>query len=277
MKKLYITTLFTLIIIGFVSCVEKVKENQKLEQVLMDDAPFTGNQTSEVENSEPTWQVVDEFYDAIFENDSDKVKMMVKTKFPPNFQPKNKISPLEAIIWAADNIDLFKFMVDQGTTMNKKEENFVLIAAEYKRLKIMKFLVENGIDYKDNGSFNKAGFYQFYEGAKYLLLNGARQDSGDVRGKLWVFYEAVRKSDYEVLDALKLTKDEISSNECDGESALIIAIKENNLNMVKYLVKKGADKDKPETFDCGDDIAYGKLPVEIAKANKFYDIVAFLQ
>jgi len=59
--------------------------------------------------------------------------------------------------------------------------------------------------------------------------------------------------------------------------ALIIAIKNNNIEMVQYLIQKGVDKNKPETFDCGDDISYGKLPIEIAKDNNFEEIVEILK
>ena len=270
--------IFSLIIsFGLASCENAVKKNQEIERVIFDDAQPVVNQISEVNNSEPTWQIVDEFYDAIFANDTEKVQRMLGTTFPANFQPKNKITPLQAVIWTADNVSLMKFMIDAGVNFNHKKETLVLDACEYKRLEILKYLVEKEIAYKDNGSFNKAGFYQFYDGAKYLLLKGADQNLGDIRGKLWVFHEAVRQSDYDVLNMLELTKDDLAFNECDGESALIIAIKANNLELVKYLLKKGADKNKPETFDCGDDIYYGKLPVEIARANKFEEIVNLLK
>ena len=269
--------IFSLIIsFGLASCENAVKKNQEIERVIFDDAQPVVNQISEVNNAEPTWQIVDEFYDAIFANDTEKVQSMLETTFPANFQPKNKITPLQAVIWTADNVSLMKFMIDAGVNFNHKKENLVLDACEYKRLEILKYLVEKEIAYKDNGSFNKAGFYQFYDGAKYLLLKGADQNVGDIRGKLWVFHEAVRQSDYDVLNMLELTKDDLAFNECDGESALIIAIKANNLELVKYLLKKGADKNKPETFDCGDDIYYGKLPIEFAKENNFEEIVKLL-
>lgn len=279
MKKLKLASLIIQMVVGFafVSCVEEVKKNKKVERVSLDDVKPVFNQINEENNSEPTWQIVDEFYDAIFANDTEKVRNMLETTFPAHFQPKNKITPLQAVIWTADNVALLKFMVEAGVNFDPKKESLVLDAVEYKRLEILKYLIEKGVAYRDNGSFSKAGFYQFYDGAKYLLLNGADQNIGDIRGKLWVFHEAVRKSDYEVLNALKLTKDDLAFNECTGESALIIAIKNNNLNMVNYLIEKGADKDKPETFDCGDDISYGKLPVEIARDNKFKEIVDLLR
>ncbi|WP_370630314.1 ankyrin repeat domain-containing protein [Pedobacter sp. D749] len=84
-------------------------------------------------------------------------------------------------------------------------------------------------------------------------------------------------SDYKILNALRLTKDDLDFNECNGETALIIAINNNNIAMVQYLIKIDVDKNKPETFDCGDDIYYGKLPIEIAKANNFEEIVEVLK
>lgn len=279
MKKLNLSSLLVLIFIAFTfaSCVEKVKENQKIDRVSLNDVQPVTNEVSELNTSEPTWQIVDEYYEAIFANDTEKVKKMLGTSVPANFQPKNKISPLQAVIWTADNISLVRLMIDGGVNFNDKKENLVLIACEYKRLEILKFLIEKGIAYKDNGSFSTAGFYQFYDGAKYLLSKGANQDAGDIRGNLWFYHEAVRKSDYEALNALILTKDNLDYNDCEGQTALIIAIKNNNLDMVKYLIKRGADKNKPETFDCGDDISYGKLPIQIAKENNFREIVELLK
>lgn len=47
--------------------------------------------------------------------------------------------------------------------------------------------------------------------------------------------------------------------------------------MVQYLIKIDVDKNKTETFDCGDVIYYGKLPIEIAKANNLEEIVEVLK
>ncbi|SOD19945.1 ankyrin repeat domain-containing protein [Pedobacter xixiisoli] len=225
----------------------------------------------------PTDEIVNEFYDAIFDKDNQKVSQMLGTSFPADYLPKNKISPLQALIWSSDDADLAKQLIEGGANFNSKDNPAVLIACEYKRLETLKYLIAKGSDIKQTEAFNKAGFYQFYEGAKVLLLKGANQEKGDIRGKIWVYEQAVTKSDYEVLKALKLTKEEINQHSCDGETALIIAVKQNNPKMVEYLIKRGANKNKPETFDCGDDIHYGKTPIQIAKEHNFREIAALIE
>ena len=260
------------------SCNEAPKKNIPVERVNLEEvAPIVNNQQSVTVSGELDWKVVDEFYEAIDSNDTEKVKEMLATKIPANYQFKGKVTPLHALIlFGGDNLELAKLLVKSGFTTSGKENSDVLYACEYKRLKILKYLIlETGAS-KDNGAFNKAGFYQFYEGAKFLLLQGAKQLDGDIRGKLWVYHEAVKKSDYEVLNLLQLNADELNHNDCEGQTALIISIKNNNKAMVEYLLKKGIKKDKPETFDCGDDIYYGEKPIEIAKKNGATQIVELL-
>ncbi|WP_289665754.1 ankyrin repeat domain-containing protein [Flavobacterium panacagri] len=226
----------------------------------------------------PSREVVEEFYDAIFANNTQKALKMIGTKFPANYEPSNKIAPMQAAIWQ-NNLTLVKALVEGGAVINKpkSDESYIETAAEKGTLEIVQYLIQKGGNITNSKAFNTAGFSHFYDCAKLLLLKGANQEKGDIRGKLWVFEQAVRKSDYEVLNALKLDKAELDSNNYDGETALIIAVKKNNIEMVKYLLKKGVDKNKPETFDAGDDISYGKKPVQIAVKMKFTEIAKLLK
>ncbi|MCC9063798.1 ankyrin repeat domain-containing protein [Flavobacterium piscisymbiosum] len=228
---------------------------------------------SESKQVVPSPEVVDEFYDAVFANNTQKALKMIGTKFPANYEPKNKIAPLQAAIWQ-NNLAVVKALVEGGAVINKpkSDESYVETAADKGTLEILKYLIQKGGNINNSDAFNTAGFGNFYDCAKLLLLKGANQEKGDIRGKFHVFEEAVRRSDYEVLNALKFNKGDI-----DGETALIIAVKKNNPEMVKYLLKKGADKNKPETFDAGDDISYGEKPIQIATKMKFTEIVKELK
>jgi len=233
----------------------------------------------------PAREVTEEFYDAVFADNTPKAIKMLETKFPANYEPKNKITPLQAAIWQ-NNLALVKALAEGGANINNtvkasagesNSQSAVEVAAGKGTLEILKYLLQKGGSITTNSAFNTAGFGQFYDCAKLLLLKGANQDKGDIRGKLWVFEQAVRKSDYQVLNALKLNKDEWDSNNYEGETALIIAVKNRNAEMVQYLLKKGVNKNKPETFDAGDEISYGKKPIQIASQMKLAAIVKLLK
>lgn len=213
-------------------------------------------------------ETISKFYDAIFSNNEALVIEMLDSKeFPGNSEPSGKIAPLQAAIWQ-NNFNIAIALIEHGANVNSPSYSSVLVAAEYGACEILAYLVEHGASFRENGSFRTAGFYQHYECARFLLKQGANQETGDLRGKLWVLEEAVLRVDYELLDLLVLSKEEINTMNCEGENALIIAVKQKEVQLVKYLLKRGADKNLPETFDCGDDISYGLTPVQIAKKNK---------
>lgn len=243
------------------------------------------NSFSQSKPAIPSREVVEEFYDAVFADNTQKAVKMLGTTFPANYEPKGKITPLQAAIWQ-NNLPLVKSLVEGGANINKtlqaskgdesSSQSAVEVAAGKGTLEILKYLLQKEAKIPDT-AFNTAAFGHFYDAAKLLLLKGANQNKGDIRGKLWMYEEAVRKSDYEVLNALKLNKEELDSHNYDGETALIIAVKKKNTEMVKYLLKKGVDKNKPETFDAGDDISYGKKPIQIAVKMKLTEIVTLLK
>lgn len=252
-----------------------MKNIQTILLILAITVGFKSLAQTKAKSAVPSRETVEEFYDAIFANDTQKAVKMIGTKFPANYEPQNKVTPLQAAIWQ-NNLALVKALVEKGAKINSSNAQAIDVAAEKGTLEILSYLIQKGGPISDK-AFNTAGFGHFYDSAKLLLLKGANQEKGDIRGKLWVFEQAVRKSDYEVLNALKLDKEEVNSHNYDGETALIIAIKNKNTEMVKYLLKKGADKNKPETFDAGDDISYGKKPIQIATKMKLTEIVKLLK
>ena len=217
----------------------------------------------------PGDEIVGEFYDAIFEDNTVLALQMLESTFPADYEPVNKIKPIEAAIWQ-NNFVLVKKLVEKGAKIN--DENFfaVDVASEYGRLEILKYLLANKAIISDQ-AFTKA---KTYECSKFLLENGGNVEAADPR--LRFFLQAVLKNDMSSIKLLKINKQEINYSNCQGETALIIAIKEENNNLVKYLIDLGADINTPETFDCGDEIYIGEKPIEIARKTRNAEIVKLL-
>jgi ankyrin repeat protein len=234
---------------------------------------------------------INKFYDAIFNGNIEKVERMINTRqFPANYEPVTKITLLEAAIWA-NNIEIVKLLVEKGANINSKKTSAIEACAERsthihnvtaederKTIEILEYLLSKGGDVQHNAAFVFAGYSQNYEMAK-LLLNHNVNQSGDIGGKFWVFKEAVLRSDYAVLDKLELDEDVLNYQDYNNsDTALIIAVRNNDVNMVKYLLNRGADRNTPEMFDEGDNgVSFGKLPIKIATENNFRKIVELLK
>jgi ankyrin repeat protein len=230
-------------------------------------------------NPEPSPEIINQFYDAVFADRTAEALKLIKTgQFPASAEPKTKILPMQAAIWQ-NNLLLVQTLVQGGANLNPKDLSLVNVAAEKGFLDIVKYLKEKGaeINKTPNGTFSAAAASKNYECAKYLLIHGADPQLGELSNKLNYFLEAVKRQDYEVINLLKLSKSDLDYNDCAGETALIIAIKANDTKMVAYLINRGVDKNKPETFDCGDDESFGLKPAQLANKLDNKTIVNLLK
>lgn len=231
----------------------------------------------------PSRETVEEFYDAIFSNNTEKAIKMLNHNFPAKFEPLNKVPPVHAAIWQK-NLTLLKELVKKGANIQNSSDNIkttspsaIEVAADKGNYEIVDYLIKQGCKINNNSAFNTAGYANNYPTAKLLLLNGANQELGDLRGKFMVFDKAIRIVDYETLNALNLNNHFINMHNFNGETGLIIAIKNKNIAMVKYLLSKGADKNIREMFDNGDDIKYGRKPIQIAIQMKQTEMISMLK
>lgn len=232
-----------------------------------------------VKHQELSPEIINQFYDAVFADRTAEALKLIKTgQFPANAEPKTKILPMQAAIWQ-NNLLLVQTLAQGGANLNPKDLSLVDVAAEKGFLDVVKYLVEKGAEMNTlpKGSFSSAAGSGNYDCAKYLLQHGANPELGELSNKLSYFLTAVKKQDYEVLNLLKLSKSDLDYNDCNGETALIAAIKANDAKMVQYLIEKGADKNKPETFDCGDDERFGLKPIQLAKKTNNKTIIELLK
>lgn len=222
----------------------------------------------------PSKEIVNQFYDAVRENNFDVAKRLITDKkFPANFEPTDKVTPLQMVIWQ-NNLELVKTLVENGANINSKVKSAVEEAAGKGFLEILTFLVENG---GDKNYFSTAASNDHYECAKYLLLKGANQNSEEGDAKLRFLLDAIKKADFTSLNALTIDKNLINQNNCDGETPLIATIRKKDAKLVKFILSKGASKTKPETFDCGDDVSYGLKPIQIATKLKNAEVIKLLK
>jgi uncharacterized protein len=217
-------------------------------------------------------EMIEKFYDAIIADDQVLINKMLEKEFPANFEPKTKMPALELAIWE-NRYEIAKTLIEKGARTRNGDFSSLLVASEYGRLDILKYLIEVRHEKIDETAFSVASFSGKYDCAKYLLLKGANQDKGDIRGKLSFLIETIKNNDLESLKALKFNEGEIDYHDCEGKTPLIIAVENNSLEILDYLIKNGADINKPETFDCGDDISIGLKPLEIAKKKGNKEII----
>lgn len=229
------------------------------------------NSTSNSSSIDPNKETIDKFYEAV-NNNTQLALDMLDGEFPADFEPKNRIRPIEACIWH-NNLEVLKKLVENNAKIDSGDFSAIEVASEYGTFEILKYLIEKKGSI-ENRAFNIAKDYRC---AKYLLEQGASQDIGYVQGKLDFYIQAVRKSDIASLKLLVLNDDNMNYNTCEGETALIIAIKKQDITLVDYLLNIGVNVSKPETFDCGDEIYFGKNPMEFAKKTKNDSIIDLLK
>lgn len=98
----------------------------------------------------------------------------------------------------------------------------------------------------------------------------------DEERRLDFFIASVRNSDYEILDLLDFKDNALDGNSCYGETVLTAAVRNNDIQMVKYLLEKGVDKNKREYPACDDDAQEEQNAYEIAVDLEYKDIADLL-
>ena len=95
--------------------------------------------------------------------------------------------------------------------------------------------------------------------------------------RLNFFLVCVKHNDYEVLDLLDFRDSALEGDSCYGETVLTVAVRGNNIKMVKYLLKRGVDINKREFPACYDDAVEEENAYEIALDLGYKDIADLLK
>ena len=98
-----------------------------------------------------------------------------------------------------------------------------------------------------------------------------------IETRLKFYLRAVQLNDYSALELIDFTDEALEHDSCEGETGLTIAVRENNIKMVKYLLSRGVNKEKREFPDCFDDAQEGQNAYEIAVDLGFNEIIELLK
>ena len=161
-------------------------------------------------------QTKERFFNAIKNNDIEKIKNIVESEVP--IVDTKCINEALKVALEKENWEIVKYLIEHGADVNTKIETkdgynrnrktALMIASKKENLELVKYLIEHGASNINEALIN-ASMSGNLEIVKYLVEEGA-----DVNTEIENIYY--------------------------GKTALMIASKKENWEIVKYLIEKGA-------------------------------------
>ena len=201
------------------------------------------------------------FYSASYNTDIEVLDYLIKkgadVNFTPEFNPKFNL-----LIGAAvnKNPDIIKYLISKGLDIDNARDNTgctpLLVAATNSNLEVFYTLVQMGADIKavdhDNNNvlLMASAYNENYQIIPLLLQMGFSLDYRNDLGENAII-AATKNRNPEIFQVLMLNsgaysdkeiaKKYINSADIYGNTLLMHAIKNNNVEIIKYLINKGAD------------------------------------
>lgn len=236
--------------------------------------------------------ICDKFYQAIRKNDSIIVLDYIKTY--PHVKECIQTSGISHLKIALknNNSSVLKILIEKKIGINNdyiKEIIWDYINIENEKIDELNLLLSlvskkdkiDIIDWKTEYPSTSSGRLRYYDYISYRLIVLYHLDFIDIiadwESRLDFFITSVANNDFEILDLLDFTDEALNMDSCYGETVLTTAVRGNNLEMVKYLLSRGVDKDKREFAACYDDSVEEQNAYEIAKELGYNDILEILK
>lgn len=208
------------------------------------------------------------YYSASYNTDIEVLDYLIKkgadVNFTPEFNPKFNL-----LIGAAvnKNPDIIKYLISKGLDINARDNTSctpLLVAATNSNLEVFYTLVQMGADIKavdhDNNNvlLMASAYNENYQIIPLLLQMGFSLDYRNDLGEN-ALIAATKNRNPEIFQVLMLNsgaysnkeiaKKYLNSADIYGNTLLMHAIKNNNVEIIKYLIDKGADVNEKDRYN----------------------------
>lgn len=196
-----------------------------------------------------------DFHQLVASNNIPQVKYHLENNQNVNCTVNANVTPLmTASLY--DRINLIQLLIDNGAEINFQTESgwtALLYASENGNFNSVKLLIANGADINKTlkggeNAFIQACFKGHSKIANYLFDNGADVNTPNNEIGLNGLILASNLGNLELVEkVLPKTKDINHANKY-GETALMRAAIEGHFDVLKFLIKNGADKELKDNF-----------------------------
>ncbi|HAQ60804.1 TPA: hypothetical protein DCR49_02180 [Candidatus Delongbacteria bacterium] len=201
---------------------------------------------------------------AVMEGHADIVKLLLESGSDPNSVSKIYFEGIESeypplvISVFKNNFEITKLLIENKAEINYSDDfpSALLLAVLNKNITMLKFLLENGASldsYNLEYRFDYNRFKNTYWGNSLIVV-------------------AARNRDYDILNLLLSKGISIDFRGRSSESALIYAVKMEDLKLVKYILDKGADANYTREYRSSKFVPALGIAVE----NRSYELIKLL-
>lgn len=156
----------------------------------------------------------------------------------------NDLNIIDNLINAIDNndIELLKYYIEHGAAIDEEDSNgysILMYACMHNKYDMVSYLIDNGADVFDTDNYKYTALHHSSKASVNIvqcLLNNVQQMSDSNEESMSVKqYVNIRAIDNENIDS------DTDEDNSEKTTALILAVSENNIEVVKLLLNNGAD------------------------------------
>ena len=182
----------------------------------------------------------------------DMVKLLISRGADVNYENGRNRTPLILATESKSPYDfqMIDMLISEGADVNKSTKNgntVLLSATKYGDQNLMEYLVklpDINIDciYNDGATpLMRASYFNYSDIASLLIENGANIEAKNIRNETALYIASFRGFINVVKILVEKYKADINNPDCDGDTPLSVACYENQVEIISYLLRNGAN------------------------------------